>query len=135
MFTDESMTERKEITEIEAIKQEEAPQQNETTEQQLTKAPSPPKYSVVLRFWNTPKELDVVDIVSCQNRFTKANFVKFIDTDGRLWDNVPQDDVILITNYPGKEDMEDFMRLKRETVELNKLIANKKPDRDDVSIS
>ena len=93
-----------------------------------------PKYSVVLRFWSTPQELEVVDIVSCQNKFTKANFVKFIDTDGRMWDNVPQNDVILITNSPGKEDIEDFMQLKRETVELNKLIANKKPDMDDVSI-
>ncbi len=99
--------------------------------------PSPnelPKYSVILRFWSVPEEIEVTDIVSCQNRFTKANFVKFIDTDGRLWDNVPQDDVILITNYPSKEDIDDFMRLKRETVELNKLIASKKPDNDDVSI-
>lgn len=121
--------------EAEAVKQEEAPQQNETTEQQQPlNTPRTPKYSVVLRFWNVPQELEVVDIVSCQNRFTKANFVKFIDTDGRLWDNVPQDDVILITNYPGKEDMDDFMRLKRETVELNKLIASKKPDMDDISI-
>jgi Mg2+ and Co2+ transporter CorA len=124
------MTERKEITEIEA-KAEEL-EANIVTDQ--TKTPAPPKYSVVLRFWNTPFELDIVDIVSCQNRFTKANFVKFIDTDGRMWDNVPQDDVLLITNCPGKEDIEDFMRLKRETVELNKLIASKKPDMDDVSI-
>lgn len=95
---------------------------------------APPKYSVVLRFWNTPQEIAVTDIVSCQNKFTKANYVKFLDTDGRLWDNVMQEDVLVIKNFPDKEDIEDFMRLKRETVELNKLISNKKPDMDDISI-
>ncbi len=113
---------------------EAAEQEIESTKPTGRPSNEPPRYAVVLRFWNTPQELEVVDIVSCRNRFTQENYVKFIDTDGRLWDNVPQDDVILITNYPGKEDMEDFMRLKRETVELNKLIASKKPDMDDVSI-
>lgn len=120
------------MTENEPVKQEEVPQQDETTEQLPTQ--NTPKYSVVLRFWNTPQEIAVTDMVSCQNKFTHANLVKFIDADGRLWDNVPQDDVIPIKNYPDKEDIEDFMRLKRETKKLEKIMISKKPDMEDVSI-
>ena len=92
------------------------------------------KYSIVFRFWSTLQEIAVTNLVSCQNKFTKEFVYKFFDSEGRLWDNVPENDVIIIKNSPDKEDIDDFMRLKRETEQLNKLLSSKKPEIEDVSI-
>ncbi len=93
-----------------------------------------PKYSIVLRFWSTPQEIEVTDIISCQNKYTKAYYYKFVDSTGRLWDNVPESDVIVIKNFPDKEDIDDFMRLRRETDELQNKLRNIRQDNMDVSV-
>ncbi len=95
---------------------------------------SQPKYSIGLRFWSTPQEIEVTDIISCQNKYTKAYYYKFVDSTGRLWDNVPESDVIVIKNFPDKEDIDDFMRLRRETDELQNKLRNIRQDNMDVSV-
>ncbi len=92
------------------------------------------KYSIVLRFWNTPQEIEVDELVSCQNIFTHGFYYKFIDSTGRLWDNVPESDVIIIKNYPDKKDMDDFLRIKKETDELGKKLMQPKQSHIDVNI-
>lgn len=93
-----------------------------------------PKYSVILRFWNTPQEIELLDIAFCQNRVTKQFFYKFLDVEGRLWENVPEQDVVIINNFPDKELVEDFKRLSREAKELEKQAYSAKKVNDDVSI-
>lgn len=78
-----------------------------------------PKYSIVLRIWNTPQEIEVMDYVGSENKITYQKHIKFIDSTGRLW-TVPEGDVILIRNFPDEKDIEDFQRLKREVAEMNK---------------
>jgi len=99
-----------------------------------TEEPAVTKYSIVLRFWSEPQEIAVTNIVSCQNKITKELFYKFFDSTGRLWDNVPERDVIMIKNFPDKEDVDDFMRLKQETERLNNMLLSKKPETEDISI-
>lgn len=92
------------------------------------------KYSIVPKFWGEPNEIAVTDMVSCQNKYTKELLLKFFDSEGRLWENVKENDVIVIKNFPDKEDVEDFMRLKHETEKLNKQTMIEKPQYEDVSI-
>ena len=91
-----------------------------------------PKYSIVLRFWNTPQEIEVMDYVGTVNKITHKGNIKFIDSVGRLW-TVPEEDVVLIRNFPDKEDIEDFQRLQREVEEMNlKLGKQVKPEYNEV---
>lgn len=91
-----------------------------------------PKYSIVLRFWNTPQEIEVTDYVGTVNKVTHQGHIKFFDTTGRMW-IVPEGDCILIRNFPDKEDIEDFQRLKREVEEMNlKLGKQVKPEYNEV---
>lgn len=109
--------------------------EEENIKNQETNTPGKiPKYSVVLRFWSTPQKIEVDDIVSCRNKFTNAFYYKFFDSTGRLWDNVPESDVIIVKNLPDKEDIEDFSRIKHETIELQNKLKNTKSDIIDVSI-
>ncbi len=78
-----------------------------------------PKYSIVLRIWNTPEEIEVIDYVGSVNKITHQGYIKFIDSTGRLW-VVPEGDMILIRNFPDKKDIDDFQRLKKEVAELEK---------------
>jgi len=105
-------------------------QKTEQTEQitQLT------KYSVIFRFWSVPKEIDVTNIVLCENKYTKQLTYKFIDFEGRIWHDVPYTDIIHIQNFPNKEDIEEFARLERESIENTKQFINTKKDISDVSI-
>lgn len=75
------------------------------------------KYSIVLKFWNTPQEIECVDYVHSMNKFTKRTYVEFIDTKGRLW-QVPEDDCIIVRNVPDNDDKEYFERIKKETEEF-----------------
>lgn len=102
---------------------------SETTENNIinndkSKLNEMPKYSVVLRFWNTPQEIEVVDYVGSINNITKQGYINFIDSSGRLW-KVPESDFILIKNFPDKIDIEDFQRLKKEVEEMNKKLEKK----------
>ncbi|MFH1769092.1 MAG: hypothetical protein ABH833_00300 [Parcubacteria group bacterium] len=92
------------------------------------------KYSVVLRCWSVPHEINIIDIIPYKNKFTHQEFFKFIDETGRLWENVRQDEVIRIKHFPDKKDFDDIDRLKRETKKLEDEETNKKPDFEDVSI-
>lgn len=94
------------------------------TNNQKTSPKTLPKYSIVLRVWNTPEEIEVEDYVGSVNKITRQGHIKFIDSTGRLW-TVPEGDVILIKNFPDKEDIEDFQRLKREVAEMNKKLEKK----------
>ena len=85
------------------------------------------KYSIILRFWSTPQEIAITDFVYCQNNATKLCFYKFIDEMGRLWDNVPEQDVIIIENYPDKEQLDSFIDIKFKSIELEKQMKNGKP--------
>ena len=96
--------------------------------------PAGTKYSVVLRFWSTPEEIAVTNIVLCEDKITKYLSYKFIDSIGRLWNDVPFSDVILIKNYPDKEDISNFSRLEHDSMELNKQQRNIKHDIRDVNI-
>ena len=92
-----------------------------------------PKYSVVLRFWQNAQEIEIEDYISCHNTESNFYFYKFIDSSGRLWENVPVSDAIIIKNLPDKTDLEKFMEIKRQMKEFeNQPIPNKKID--DVSI-
>lgn len=78
------------------------------------------KFSVVLRFWSTPQEIAVTDIIFCENDITKQLVCHFVDLQGRLWTDVPRSDMILIRNTPSQVDLENFVRLKYESIELEK---------------
>uniref|UniRef100_A0A6M3IIC5 Uncharacterized protein n=1 Tax=viral metagenome TaxID=1070528 RepID=A0A6M3IIC5_9ZZZZ len=93
------------------------------------------KYSVVLRFWSTPQELGVVDIVYYQNAITKKFFYKLIDYMGRMWENVPEDDLIIIENIPGKKAIESFNLIKKQSIEESKKFMIEPGKHIDVSIS
>ncbi len=91
-----------------------------------------PKYAIVLRIWNTPQEIEVMDYVGTINKVTHQVYIKFIDSAGRLW-TVPEGDVIIIRNSPSKEDLEEFERLKQEVDEMNKKLEKQvKPEYNEV---
>ncbi len=79
-----------------------------------------PKYSIVFRFWSTPQEIAVDDIILCQDSYTHEYFYQFFDIDGRLWKTVPKDDVILIENVPGKKSIEKYAEIKKQIIEYEK---------------
>jgi len=92
------------------------------------------KYSMIPRFCSTLQVIDVIDYIPCQNKFSKESYIKFFDSEGRLWENVREGDVIIIKNFPDKEDTDDFERLKRESLELNKILKKKAQKDEDISI-
>lgn len=94
----------------------------------------PPKHSIVLRFWSTPQEIEVDEIVFYKNRVNQQYYYKFIDSTGRLWENVPEDDVIVIENYPEKEHLEYFHRLKKQGEDDAKRLSDEPEVYRDVSI-
>lgn len=104
---------------------------NEQTEQTPGKIP---KYSVVLRFWSTPQEVEVDDIILCQDTYTHEYYYQFFDSTGRLWKNVPKNDVILIENFPGKKSVERYTEIKKQISDYEKEQLKCKPQEVDVNI-
>ncbi len=88
------------------------------TEENITQ--SLPKYSIVLRFWSTPQEIEATNIVLCEDKYTKQVTYKFIDSIGRIWYDVPFSDVIVIKNYPDKDDIDNFAHLEHEPSIISK---------------
>ena len=89
-------------------------------------SPQLPKYSIVLRFLSTLQEIDIIDFVFCKSE-TGVYYYKFIDVEGRLWNNVPENDVIVIDNFPNKEHLDNFIDLKHKSIELEKQLKDGKP--------
>jgi len=95
-----------------------------------------PRFSVVLRFWSVPEEIEILDIIFCEHDITHQIICHFIDSEGRLWTDVPRSDIILIRKFPTKEDIENFVRLKFESARLEKeLELHPKKEHRDVSIN
>lgn len=92
------------------------------------------KYAVVLRFWSTPEEIEVDDIIFCQDKFTKMQYYQMIDSTGRLWKNIPEQDVILIKNLPDEKDIEKFANIKRQILKIEEEEKVCKPQQRDVSV-
>lgn len=93
-----------------------------------------PKYSVVLRFLNTPQEIEVEDFHYWEHKITKVLYIKFIDSQGRMWEDVPASDAIIITNFPSKEEIESFVKFKKANKQLEKELEESKNVHTDVSI-
>ncbi len=77
--------------------------------------PTGTKYSVVLKFWSVPHEIPLISMVLCEHKITKQLTYKFLDSEGRIWHDVPINDVIRIQNYPNKEDIESYSKLLQES--------------------
>lgn len=103
----------------------------ESTEESM---PAGTKYSVVLRFWSVPQEIQVVSIVPCEDRITKCLTYKFLDSDGRIWHDVPFSDVIIIQNYPNKEDVENYSNLIKQSENASEQLKNTPQNIRDVNI-
>lgn len=73
------------------------------------------KYNVIPKFTSPTQELFAIDLVASHDG-QGHTYLNFIDAEGRLWKGL-LDDFVVIRNYPTKEDMEDFERLKREVEE------------------
>lgn len=111
-----------ENTNLDTMGKEENENEKKSTEEEITAT----KYSVIPRFWNESGrcEIPTIDIVASFNKATGVQYLNFIDVQGRLWKG-REDDFIVIRNFPTKEDIEDFSRLKRESEDYNKLIHSK----------
>ncbi len=94
----------------------------------------PPRYSVVFRFWSSYQEVGVDDIILCQDTYTHEYYYQFFDIDGRLWKNVPKNDLILIENFPGKKSIERYSEIKKQISEYEKEELKCKPQEIDVNI-
>ncbi len=95
-----------------------------------------PKYSVVLRFWSSAQEIEVEDIIFCEDSLIHRYYYQMIDSQGRMWKNVPEQDVILIENLPGMKSIEKFAEIKREILknEEEEKLKVCKPQLRDVNI-
>lgn len=125
-------------SEDEVQKDEKIVNEQPINEQPTNEQPTTPitKFSVILRFWNVPQEIEVKDIIYCEHTITKQIVCHFIDSAGRLWTDVPRSDIIIVRNFPTKEDIENFIRIKFESIKLEKeLELHPKKEHHDVSIS
>jgi hypothetical protein len=76
-----------------------------------------PKYSIIVKCLNPSTEVGCTDMIaSCDAQNTYLNF---LDDTGRLWKGIISE-FIVIRNYPTKEDLDDFYRLKNEAIEFEK---------------
>lgn len=126
---------------MEEEKQEQENQENqenqEKQEKQETIIDAPgkiPKYAVVLRFWSTPEEIEVDDLILCIDNETNRYYYQIIDTQGRMWKNIPESDVIVIENLPTEKSIERFMEIKKQIIEMEKEKMVCKPKQVDVSV-
>lgn len=106
-------------------------------ETQETENPAPgkiPKYAVILRFWSSPQEIEVDDIIFCQDKLTQRYYYQMIDSTGRMWKNIPEQDVILIVNLPTSKDIEKFSSIKHQILKMEEEEKVCKPEQRDVSV-
>ena len=85
------------------------------------------KYNIIPIKFTPTQEIGVDEVVGSYNKVTGKQYINFIDENGRMWKGL-EDDFIVIRNVPTEEDLMDFARLKKETVELENIIKHKKPE-------
>lgn len=115
-------------------KKKEIKQSKNVIPKEISKQQMTPQYSVMFKFWSTPTELKILDMVLCEHEVTHQLFYRFIDTQGRLWKDVPYSDVIIIKEYPNKNDLDDFIRIKFEMLQSQKQPIKLKQKEADVNI-
>ncbi len=95
-----------------------------------------PKYSIILRFITSFQEIEVDDLILCQDKESGRYYYQIIDTQGRMWKNIPESDAIVIENLPTEKSIERFMEIKHQIIEMEKEKMTCKPQqREDVSIN
>lgn len=82
------------------------------------------KFSIIPTF--ADYEIQVEDYVFVKNKFDNVNYINFIDINGQIGKMKEENVGILIINEPTQEDLDDFARLKRESIEFTEKFKNKK---------
>lgn len=84
-----------------------------------------PKFSIIPTF-ASDIEIPILDFVSCKNKFNNQDYIHFIDENGRIGKMKEEQIGILFILEPNKEEMDDFIRLKKESIEFLEKIKSKK---------